>query len=623
MRLPIEWLKEFVEVDETPEQLAELYLGLGFEPEVIEGDVIDLDVTPNRGDVLSILGLAREYAAATGKELTLPLIPQTQSRELSFDFQMELDPKAYHRISAIIIKNVTVGPSPEWLVKRLEEMGSNSINNIVDLTNYVMFELGIPLHAFDLDQLPETNFKLRLSKEGEQFLSLKDEQRTLPADTIVVECGGEIIDLVGIRGGKSSMITGETKNVLIWAASLPRPLIRRATKLLNIRTEGSYRHERETDWTMVPTALDRITDLMLELAGGNSSEPVDFESSKLETKCIDYNPSKVNELLGTQIKPEDMHYYLKLLGFNAKGNQVTVPSWRYFDVACWEDLAEEIARIYGYYRLPRTVIQKTTPKTVTKWQAIERLKDSLTEKGFTEVYSESFVGKDAVVGLTVPEEGYAELANPVNRDFAYCRPAILPNLIKILALNSWSDDARIFEIGHAFPSKNSEETHLAIAAYGKKKELLDGLVPEDQIQLIGVDHPLAQHYKLRRPIVAAEISLDSTKLESGSIAISTTHAPYRIVSPFPPAVRDISAIISADADLNQLINDIRDTAPEQIILVEIFDRFQSDKFGPNCQSIGLHIVYQDRSKTLDTTEVDQLHESIINKLKEKYQAEIR
>lgn len=625
MLLPIDWLKQYVEVNESVDAVAERFISLGFECELKEPTVIDLEITPNRGDVLSILGLAREYAASTGQLLKWPeILPLTIMDQLP-DFTITASPDAYHRISAIIIRNIAISPSPDWLKTAVESMGSNSINNIVDLTNYVMFELGIPIHAFDLDTLPANEFQVRLSKEGEKYTSLKDEERDLPSDTIVVECGGEIVDLLGIRGGKSTMISDETKNVLIWGASVPRPLIRRASKLLGIRTEGSYRHERETDWDLVPTALARITDLTKQLANGEATTAIDLVATTRELKNYTLTESQINSLLGVSIPWEFATSALQRLGFTAKKNTVTVPSWRHFDINTTEDLVEEVARLYGYNQIPRAIISRLDNTPETEYAKTENVKDQLIAAGLIEVYTESFAGREETRLSGWDESNLAVLANPVNRDFAYCRPALLPNLIKLLALNSWADDAAIFEIGNVFPAQELELTHLGIAMYGKKQALLKQWIPEDKIQLITPEHPLAQHLKLRRPITVAEVPLNGVILKSESKYLISSNKPaYRKVSALPPSVRDISMIVSDSINISGLIADINDTSPEHIILVELFDQFQSDKFGPNRQSLGIRIVYQSANNiTLENGEVDALHQTVIEKLTTHYQAEIR
>lgn len=624
MLLPIDWLSNYVTINEPIEAVAERFIGLGFECEVVNDNVIDLEITPNRGDVLSMIGLAREYAAATEQTVQFPAIHKLTAGDNLPNFSITAEPATYHRLTAVIIKDVTVGPSPDWLKKALADMGSNSINNIVDLTNYVMFELGVPLHAFDLDSLPSGEFTVRLSKAGEQFTSLKDESYTLPEEAIVVESNGQVVDLLGIRGGKSSMVQSTTKNLLVWAVNVPRPAIRKTSKILGLRTDASYRFEREVDVEMSLNALNRMTALTQELAGGQASNYIDLQATKLETKIVEINPEQINSLLGIALSQAEITEALTRLGFMVNNNTVTVPSWRYFDINFPEDLAEEIARMYGYNKLPRTII-KATPKVAhTDYAATENLKDQLIAAGYTEVYTESFAGREETKLSGINGDTLAVLANPVNQDFAYCRPAITPNLLKLLSLNAWSDDAQVFEIGRVFPSRESEENHLAIAAYGKKQKQLEQWVPAEAIQLITPEQPLAKHFKLRKPVTVAEVPLEKVKVPMQSEFIVPVGKPhYKAISSFPPSVRDISMIVSTDIAINDILQAVQDISPEQILLAELFDQFQSEKFGPNRQSLGVHAIYQDVNRTLSTEEVDTLHQRVIATLQDKFQAEIR
>lgn len=624
MLLPLNWLKQYVDVTETPEQVAERFLGLGFEAEMKTADIIDLDVTPNRGDALSIIGLAREYAAATGQELRMPEFAALNTVDKLPEFTLAADTPAYHRISATIVKGIKNQPSPDWLRDAVLSVGMNSIDVIVDLTNYVMFELGIPMHAFDLDVLPAHDIHVRLSTRGETFTSLKDETVELPENAVVVESGNEVIDLLGIRGGKSTMIQPTTQNIFVWAVAVPRPLIRQAVKATGIRTEGGYRHERETDWDMVPVALARFVHLLEQIAGGQAEDAMDLIASERPVKQIEYVDADINSLLGTNYSSEQIDTALNRLGFAVSNKIATVPSWRYFDVSLWQDLAEEVARIEGYAAIPRKIIARMTGPAETNYALVENLRDQLQNAGLTEVYTESFAGRQETKIAGWDEASLAVLANPVNQEFAFCRPTMIPNLIKLLALNSWSDDARVFEVGKVFPSKESEVLKVAIAAYGKQQKLFAQWVPAEAIQLVTPEDALGQHFKLRRPATVAEVEIDqlTVRLEP-SYAVGNEKPSYQTVSVYPPSVRDISVIVDQSIDIDALIQSIKDISPEHILIVELFDQFASEKFGPNKQSLAFHIIYQSVEGTMETGQVDALHQQVIDLVTTQYGAEIR
>lgn len=624
MLLPISLLEELVSVRESIEDVANRYISLGFEAEVVSNQIIDLEVTPNRGDVLSILGLAREYAASTNQAIRMPEITPLVFGPSLPGFDLRIAPEAYHRLSAVILKGVKNGPSPSWLVKSLELCGQNSINLIVDLTNYVMIELGIPLHAFDLKKLPAQSLTVRLSVAGEKFISLKNEQLVLPVGAIVAESGGQIVDLVGIRGGRQAMIDDTTTDVLLWALSLPRPLIRQTVKATGLRTEGSYRHERETDWEMLPDALARATSLLLKLSGGEAGPAASYSSTEREDKKINYEVEDINSLLGTTYSLGTIQEKLTKLGFKLVDKEATVPSWRYTDIDSWQDLAEEVARVEGYDNLPSRLINRTKRAENSWYGKLENLKDQLVENGFCEVYSESFSGSREVQLGGYDESNLARLANPINHEFAVCRPTMVFNLLKLLALNSWSDDAKVFEIGKVFPALDLEINKLAIAVYGKKIDLLSNWLPVESIEVINPDHPLAKHYKLRKAVTIGEVLLDQLKIPLvDDFIIPSKPDEYRLVSVYPPSVRDISIIVNQSIDVEEIERAVTAIAPKQILFVELFDRFEDERFGPEHHSLSFHVVYQNLDSTLLQTKVDHWHNQVLAMLVDRFRALIR
>lgn len=625
MKLSINWLRKFVEVNETPIELANKFISLGLEAEVLTDDLIDLEITPNRGDALSILGLAREYAALTNQKIINPETLPLESLENLPGIELGLDPKGYHRLSAITIENVKVSESPNWLQTDLRSVGLNPINNIVDLTNYVMYELGIPLHAFDLNKITDNKINLRLSEAGEQFISLKDEALSLPQDSIVVESGGNLIDLVGIRGGKQAMITDQTTNLFVWALSLPRPLIRKTVKLTGLTTDAAYRHERETDWSAIDLALARFIFLLQNLQPDvKYSGMLNKQSTDNSPSVINWKIESVNQLLGTDYSNVEINDVLKRLGFKIEGNKVTVPSWRVFDIKYETDLIEEVARIIGYNNLPKKLINSNSVNHETDWAKIENLKDELVVAGFTEVYTESFASQAEVTALGFEPQNLNKLLNPVNQDFSFCRPSALPNLIKLVTLNSWADEIRIFEIANVFPTQLTEQLTLSMVVTEKNYGLLEERVAKDEIEKIDLNHPLAKLFKLRRTLWAAQLPIQPLiSSRDSSFKLVSKDGEIKKISNFPPLVRDISVIVDRQVDVQAITDEIYLLGKSQIILVELFDQFQSDKFGPSHLSYSFHVIYQSLEKTLDTADVDSIHGIILNTLVDKFQAVLR
>lgn len=624
MLLPISWLKKYVDVLETPQNIAERFIALGFECELVNNDLIDLEVTPNRGDILSIVGLAREYAASTGQSVRMPNLANLSFSNSFENFSITADPAAYHRICATTITAITNQASPTWLREYLSLVGCNSVDLIVDLTNYVMFELGIPLHAFDLEKLQSQSFNVRLSSRNELFVSLKNEKVKLPENAIVVESGGEVIDLLGIRGGQSSMITEQTSRILVWAASVPRPLIRRAVKVTGIRTESAYRHERETDWDMVPVALARFVRLLTDIAGGEVHSCLDISATTHANKIVPYTREAINDLLGTAYSSFLIDESLQRLGFLVVDGKATVPSWRYFDIDTFEDLAEEVARLQGYANMPHAVIKPSAVLSGSLYGKAERLKDLLVAAGLVEVYSESFSGRQEAGAESWDEDNLAVLENPVNQEFAYCRLSMIPSMVKLLALNSWDDNAKVFEVGTVFPARDLEQIKVVLAGYGRLQPLFSQWLPPEAVRVIDVNEPIAKLYKLRRPITVAEGSLDSIIPSfSSDFSVPQKKNTYRKVSIYPPSVRDISVLVDIAVLPADLVSVIAKVAPERIIQVELFDQFTSDSFGANRQSLAFHLIYQSLDSTLAAEEVDELHQQVVAQIVERFDATIR
>lgn len=627
MILPLDLLSKYVEINESVEAVCARFVALGFESEMVDPRTLDLEVTPNRGDVLSLIGLAREYAASTGQTVTLPATLQTALITQFPDFNLELTEGLYHRLAALRIDLDSNPPSPEWLVSALAKFGQNPINLVVDLTNYVMLELGIPLHAFDIDRLAEPSLKLRLSIAGERFVSLKDETVLLPADCLVAESGDQLVDLVGIRGGRQAIVTPESRRFLVWAASLPRPLIRQAAKATGIRTEGSYRHERETDVAMVDRALGRFAYLLMESLNGQVGQPaikiVDRQCQPLEPKVIAYDPAEINRLLGTDMTAAMMVERLTSLGFQGEAGRVIVPTWRHFDINYWQDLAEEIARLTGYSRLPKKVISSTPRPISTQYNQYENLKDQLVDRGFSEVYTESFAGRQETELGGWEGDRLAVLANPVNQEFAYCRPTLIPGLIKVLAQNAWHDQAMVFELGNVFPASDLEVTKLGLAIFGRDRSRLSEIVDENRIKLIEPNDQLGRWLKLRRPVLVAECELSEIKLPSAnSYRMESRTVNYRPVSIFPPSVRDIAIVVDDSIAPETVISRLT-AADASLIFVQLFDRFKSDKLGRDRQSLAIRLAFQSLEATLANDDVDQRLKRLTDILKSEFEAQIR
>ncbi|MFN3421733.1 MAG: phenylalanine--tRNA ligase subunit beta, partial [Armatimonadota bacterium] len=487
MRVPLSWLREFVPVESDVDKIAHTLemAGLGVEGiDEFEGDVVfDLEITPNRGDWLSVYGVARELAAM----LDLPLKPFTVSVPETADdinqfAKVRIDaPDLCPRYSARLVLGVTVDESPDWLKRRLEACGIRPINNIVDITNYVLFEIGQPLHAFDFDTLHGRQIIVRRAKEGEFIYTLDEIRRELDSSMLVIADADRPVALAGVMGGLETAITPFTKNVLIESAHFTPSGIRRTARKLGMRTESSYRFERWVDPSGTVRAADRAAQLMAEIAGGKVCKGViDVYPLRIEPARVSVRTERVRRLLGIEISTEEVAALLKRLQFEVAVDNDTVhcvvPTFRN-DVKREADLIEEIARLYGYDRIPMTL-----PKGVSlrageseRRKFENAVRQFLARMGLQEIVTLSLTNPEAEIawGWQVGD-GVLLLRNPLTQDHTIVRTSLLPSVLSVVAHNVRNGvrDIWVFEIGKAYrhgevgEMKSTEPRRLCIAITG-------------------------------------------------------------------------------------------------------------------------------------------------------------
>jgi phenylalanyl-tRNA synthetase beta chain len=486
MNISYNWLNDLINIDLAPELLAEKLTRVGLAVEGIHphGDdyVLDIDLTSNRPDCLSHLGVARELRVITGNELksiddnaqTEPPYPVV----LAPNIVKIGDPDLCHRFTARFIKNVKIGPSPEWLVRRLEAIGERSINNVADITNYVMHELGQPMHSFDLDKLAESRIVVRRAKSGEKIKTLDEVERKLDESMLTICDAQKPVAVAGVMGGFDSGITESTVNVLLEVAYFNRESIRNTSRKLNLATEASYRFERGVDIQNLVNASNRATDLICELANGERGEfidiyPIPFVPKEIESPDIS---GAVKQLTGLDVASDECTRILAALGINAGGESAIrnpqsaiylAPSWRH-DVAIEEDLVEEVARHAGYENIadelpPAFGAGEYQPSEMRK----AHLRQSLTDIGFDEAISYSFIDTsfdeqfDLVPGII--ENGEAEkfvtLQDSVIEGAVRMRPTLMPGLLDAVRtnFNHQRRDISLFEIGKVFAARGGED----------------------------------------------------------------------------------------------------------------------------------------------------------------------
>lgn len=611
MKIPIDWLKEFVKLPDEQNKLVDIFIQLGFEVENISNEVIDIEVTPNRGDVLSIFGIARDLGIILNQPLSIPQ-PQNkyQGKSQILDIQFQ-NKSLVNRYAGLILEDIKIEESPAYICQRLAKAGIRPINNIVDLTNYLMLETGQPLHAFDLDKIKNKKIILRLTGKREKIVTLDGMERELAEGNLVIENNNQIIDLVGIMGGENSEVDKNTKKVFLQAGIFDEKNIRKTAKDLHLQTEASYRYERQIDWQAAIFALQRSEELLKEMKIGKVVERFDYQNNPSEIKTIAFDWQKINQLIGTKIDEQFIKKSLLASGCLIKNNKVIIPSHRH-DLNNWQDLAEEVARIYGYNRLNQVIIEKVKPVENKDYWTIANLKQKLVSDGYSEVRTYSFLSKKEIAAWSQMANAIY-IPNPISAELECLRTSLTPLLIKTFSRNPWDTTTKIFEIGNVFNPQ--EEMHFAVA--GWKKLNIKGE------KILAVTDELAKLYKIRRPIYYFETTLKEAikifqPLTAKSIIDELRRFKYQKISSQYPTVRDISFIIDKEISLATIESEIYQ-ADKNILIIELFDQFESEKIGKDKISYAFHIIFEGNN----LTENDKTMKQIEKILKEKYQGRIR
>ena len=644
--------------------------------------VYDLEITPNRPDWNSVIGIAREIAALTKSPLKVPeptLSEGAQAVTERVKVRIE-DSSLCPRYSARLIQGVKVGPSPSWLKNTLEKIGIRSINNVVDVTNFVMMEVGQPLHAFDYHLLAQgegqvATVVVRPSTEGEKFTTLDEAEHELPTGTVMIADEQKAIALGGVMGGLNTEIGDNTVDVLLESAHFNPQSIRATSKKLELRTDASYRFERCADVGIVDWASRRAAALILELAGGElSSGVVDEYPAPPAEREISLRFEKTNELLGIAIPDEDQKAMLERLELPVKSSgerEATfgIPTYR-VDLKREADLIEEVARLFGVDKIP-----STPPRGAVGSHAFDAVHDELAEVrrylvgfGLTEIQGQTLIS-DAAVGLTKNEE-IVGLEHPLSSDMNILRPSLLPGLVTVLQHNAnhGTQDVAGFEIGTVFVMQDGvpqEKRQLALTLTGLRRapfwsseggdknfdlfdlkgileELLDALgcrglqwraagsvdplfVEQGEIVLgkqvlgrFGQMQPVtASKVDLKRPVFLAELDLELL-LKRRNAARS-----FKALAQFPAIRRDVAMLVAEEVGHEAVLRAVKKAKAENLHSVELFDVFRGKGIPEGKKSVAYAFVYRHNERTLKDAEVTAAHEKVVNQLTSVLEAEIR
>jgi phenylalanyl-tRNA synthetase beta chain len=625
MRVKIDWLKQFVDFPWKGEELEEKLASLGFSVESREGDVLDLEITANRGDCLSILGIAREISALynlkdikqQAESIMLPSI--RKNAEIDKGVKVEITkPKICPRFTARVIDGIKIGKSPKWMQEKLQSYGFRPINNIVDITNFVMIELGQPLHAFDYDKIKNGLMRIRRAKSGEKLVTLDGQSRVLDENAIIIEDDEKIYDLAGIMGGKNSEVDEKTKTIILQGAIFDPILIRRTSKKLHHVTDASYRYERGVDFKGTIVAVDRAASLIEQTSPGcQIGQLIDIQSQKFEPVKIEFSAKQINQLLGTNFSEAEIVKYLERFGFKVSDNIAEVPSWRSYDVKIWQDLAEEVARLYGYQKIKKTILSKQQPGRENKeWEREQKIKDYLTNLGFTEVESYSYLSAQDLKNLGFNYNDCLKIANPLSSETQYLRPSLLPPILKQITKNPWASEIKIFEIGTIF-RKSGEKKQIAITSTTKIKV--------GQIDLKEVKPQILNKFKIRKKLYLQVMDLEDFAKQislPSSIKTDFPKVQYRPVSTFPPVVFDLAIIVNQEITEKEVEEIIKESS-SLLHHLELFDVYTGPQLPKGKKSLAYHLTLSSYDHTLKDEEIKKVRQKIISNLKEKLDASIR
>lgn len=683
MNISYNWLKDLIDIDLTAEDVAKELTRVGMAVEGIHphGDdsILDIDLTSNRPDCLSHLGIARELSVSLSRPVLLPPVSNDVPEPASLASEhVKLEASDIcHRFTARIIRGVKVGPSPEWLVTRLEALGERSINNIADITNYVMLELGQPMHAFDLDRLAGGRLVVRRASEGETITTLDGEKRVLDLDTLAICDAEKPAAIAGIIGGLESSITEATVNVLLEVAYFDRANIRGTSRRLGVGTEASYRFERGVDIQNLQRASDRAADLICQLAGGEKGEFYDIYPAPKRPEAVrvaDLSLS-VKRLTGLTVSPGDCDRILDALGIKRDGTSIPAvympPSWRH-DIAIEEDLVEEVARHAGYENIgtelpPAFGAGEYQPGEQRK----RRLRETLAAIGFDEAISYSFIDSAndqlfeplAASDETVPE--LIELQDSVIEGAVRMRPTLAPGLLHALRLNinHQQRNLKLFEIGRVFSGKRDEdglpvedevlglvltgaESFGGSSLQGRSFDLLDAkgsleaALAAAGIEGLEFEPGSVRHLRQGQTAVISYHGRSVGTLGRLSEEVASTYkfkqpvylgevdlgyllkqktiaVAYEPLGRFPSVTRDVSLVGARDISWLSIGTCIEAERSELCRSVRFVDVYEGPPLDPNERSVTLRLEYRSDDRTLVEAEVDEAHSAILAALEDK------
>lgn len=640
---------------------------------MIDDPIIEFEITPNRPDCLSMLGMARETAATFDKELNLPnLEVKNESGDVNEYVNINIeDADLCSRYAGRILKNVEIKESPSWLQLYLMKAGVRPTNNIVDITNFVMLEYGQPIHAFDLDKIKGDDIIIRRAKDGEKIITLDEVERKLTNNNLVICDSENPIALAGIMGGNNSEVSDETKNILIEVANFDAKNIRESSKALGLRSEASSRYEKGISPSTVKDAMKRVCTLVEELNAGEVIKGViDKYPNKVNEKEITVRVKRVNKLLGTDLSNEELVEIFEKLAIKSKidgENIIATPPLFRLDLNKEIDFVEEAARIYGYENIKMTLPAGNTWGKRTREQKIRGLsKNILFNNGVSEITTYSFISPSVLDELRVSEESYlrryVELENPLGEEYSMMRTTLIANMLKVIKnnYNRKISSARLFELGNVFIPKQVpvidepyEKKRLVVGSYGENEDfftnkgvlenLLDGLGITDYrllkeknnitfhpgkcatiwwndkvIGTMGEIHPeTISNFGIEESVYIIDLDFDVIS-ENANIDIK-----FESIAKYPSIQRDIALLVKKDVSHQMIMDVIKENGGKHLESVSLFDIYEGKQIEEGYKSMAYNLTFRSKDRTLKEKEVTKKYDKVIKKLEEDLSVELR
>ena len=681
MRFCHGWLKEYVTITDEPVRVGALLTGAGVPLDGIEGTgddaVYDFDILTNRPDCMNHVGLARELAALTGRDLRVPHAeilaggpPSSEHAGITIE-----DPDLCARYSGRCIIGARIGPSPDWLARRLISIGQRPINNVVDVTNFVLWELGHPLHAFDLDRLADHRIVVRRARRGEILVTLDGESRTLTTDMLVIADAKHPVALAGIMGGHDSEISDATSRILLESAWFEPVSVRRTARALGLHSDASHRFERGADPELTVTALDRAAALIAEVAGGEVTGPaLDAHPRPEPPRVVPFRPARARQLLGLDLPADFMRERLTRLQFNVREAgrdrwEVTVPSFRR-DVTREVDLIEEVIRQRGYdaigAELPQRAGVGRGRSSADRRSLLAR--QALQSAGIHEAVNSILIDREDAAPFALLDAEPRGITNPLQSQAAWLRMSLMPGLLRNVAhnLNHGITRCHLYEIGPAFlPGKKEplEQRRLAFVLAGQglpahwslkpravdlydargPVELLSDLLGTSRLVLssdkmsflsdgraLGISHNdqsvgwlgeiapgILRRFGIDQPVYGGEIALEVLEAEP----VATRR--YRPLPRYPGVRRDLALIVKQDTRFDAIERVVRSVNTVPIEEVQPFDRYRGPGVPKGCVSVAVQILFRHSGRTLTSEEVQSAQDAIVAALDRELGARLR